>query len=1189
MACRKSGIGVLVGLFAFASLSFSQTSSYVFALPGASGTGALYAYTANPFAPVNSLAAASGTFRVIGKPDGSTFYAIANSATTAVSAISPDFSSIQQIGGQLSSGATAAVISPDGKRLLVATSNLASSTGTLYIFDTATNSLLVSTGVALNAAPVDLAVSLDSSRALVVGTTSSGTVLSTIDLGSNTVVGTLQLPGGGTGVAVAPNGYAYVTAINRMFEVDPRNPTAVRNEIDVIGTPGRPVFTTDGQYAVCTNRTPTSGGTIVMMFDLVAHKLAGSVPNPATASLTLDPNLVLAENNRIFATSSQTGSLYEITTNPINATFSTLLNGALPSGVNIAGIAASGEVPNGSAGVHYLFVLTSANNAYSIYRIDLTNDGASGNSGIATSVQAVSFAMAAPTTGAATVLKYNDNQTVAASGTTQPLIVRVLDANGVPVWNTSVTFSTSATGVTFQNPTVKTSAAGFAQTTVTVPAAAGQFTVTADAGNGASAAFTLNVPGSGGSGGGNSGGTTAIVSGDGQLTYSNNQTTAPLVVAVADANGSPLANSQVTFSVAQGSVTLSCGGSSTACTNGSGGTGGNGNALVVTTDANGQASIFALGSTSLTAGTAFEPSVITATSVNGSVNFSLITVASAQAGGGLSTPTANEIAPSLANNRTVTAQAGQVVKGAIVATIAANNGFPIPGVGLNISNLDNTSQPPPAKCSGGEALSDSTGTATCDLIATGKIGTYNLGVNIGNFFKLNPVVLVVKAGLPGLIQISAGNNQSGRGGEQLATALSAVVSDGYGNILPGTSVTWAVTQGSATLQNTVSTSDASGRVSTRVTLGNTPGTVQVKVSAGSASATFNLTVSVSVGGLSVVSGNSQTAAINTAFAQPIVVAVTDTDGKPLAGAPVAFAVTSGSATVSSATATSDSSGQASTTVSAGGTSGAIVITATSGNSSATFNLTARLPGPSIMASSFVNAAGFQPGLVACGLTTIYGAGLAPGVNGTITAGQVVGAWPSSLAGDTVTVGGFAAPIYSVSNVNGTESVTIQTPCDVVPGTTSVQVTVSGGSTTVDNVQVLPIQPGIFQYASNGQNFAVAFRPDGSLISPANPAHYGDKVRFIVTGLGQVTPATGTNHVGVPGQEVNAQLIVGLNNGGVHVESAESLVGSIGLYIVTFEVPTGTATGSAQPLALAAVGSDGTTLTFGNPSLLAVAP
>ncbi|MEO7144338.1 MAG: Ig-like domain-containing protein [Bryobacteraceae bacterium] len=1199
MLLRKSTLVVFFWLAALAGFSFGQAqtvSSYIYALPSANGAGPGYAYQANPLTSLSGFQAPAGTFEVLGKPDGSKFYLIANSGATAVSVMDASLN-VRTIGG-LNLGATAAALSPDGKRLVVTTGAAGSSSGTLYIFDTTTDSQLLPGGIPLSSTPVDVAISLDSTRVLVAGAAASGTVLSTFDLSSLTSVATpLQLPGGVpgvTGVSVAPNGYAYVTLNNRVYEVDPYNPGVVRNEIDVNGVPNKMVFTSDGHYGVSTNYSPATGSNIVMQFDLIAHTVAGTIPNP-TSGITLNPKLVVAGNNRIFATSGTTSNLYEISTNPLNITNSSLLNGALPSGVNIAAIAASGEVPNGSSVIAALYVVASANNAETLYRVDLNANTASGSAGIATPVSALSFTSTAPTSGAATILPYNNNQVVGASASSQPLIVRVLDANNRPVWNTAVTFATTNTAVAIQNTSVATSADGFAQTTVTAPSAAGQFTVTAAAGTSATTSFSLSVAGNGSTGGGGTAGTgtTTIVSGNGQLVTASTQTTVPLVVLVKDSNGNPIVATPVTFSVTQGSVSASCGGSLTSCTNGNGSTGGNGNSVTALTDANGLASISVLGSTSLNPGIPYQGSTINATSLNGNVNFSIVTVPSQLAGGGNSTPSAVETAPTVASGRQITAQAGQIVKGAIVVVVVSQTGTPIPGVGLNLVNTSNSSLAAPASCNGGQPLTDATGTASCDLVATGQIGTFSIGVNVGNFNTQSSVNLTVTAGAPGLVAIVQGNNQSGRGGQPLPLALKATVSDGFGNVLPGTPVTWSVTPaGAVTLSNTVNTTDLNGNVSTLVTLGNTPGTAQVKVSVNGVtgvSATFNLTVSVTIGGVTAVSGGNQNGVVNQAFPQPLVVKVTDQQGNPLPGASVSFAVSSGSATVGSTTVTADSSGQASTTVSAGTTPGPIVIIASAGNSSATFNLTSRLPGPVITSTSFVNAAGFQPGIVPCGVATIMGTGLAPGLNGSVTANSLVGAWPTTLAGDTVTLGGFSAPIYSVSNYQGVESVTIQTPCELSPGTTTAQVSVSGGSTTISGVPVLAIQPGLFQYQVNGQNYAIAFRPDGSLISPSNPAHSGETVRFIATGLNQVTPATGTGHLGVPGQEVNAQLVVGLSNSGVALRSAEYMVGAVGLYIVSFDVPAGNPTGSSQPLALAAVGADGVTLTFGNSSLIAVSP
>lgn len=89
------------------------------------------------------------------------------------------------------------------------------------------------------------------------------------------------------------------------------------------------------------------------------------------------------------------------------------------------------------------------------------------------------------------------------------------------------------------------------------------------------------------------------------------------------------------------------------------------------------------------------------------------------------------------------------------------------------------------------------------------------------------------------------------------------------------------------------------------------------------------------------SGNNQSAVAGTAFAQPLSVTLTDTRGNPVSGAPVTFAVTSGSATfASTAAATTNASGVAtSSTLTAGSTAGPVTVTASSGGKSATFNET----------------------------------------------------------------------------------------------------------------------------------------------------------------------------------------------------------------------------------------------------------
>jgi len=297
--------------------------------------------------------------------------------------------------------------------------------------------------------------------------------------------------------------------------------------------------------------------------------------------------------------------------------------------------------------------------------------------------------------------------------------------------------------------------------------------------------------------------------------------------------------------------------------------------------------------------------------------------------------------------------------------------------------------------------------------------------------------------------------------------------------------------------------------------------------------------------------------------------VVDSKGAAVQGAQVAFAVTAGSASIGSPTATSDSTGQASTTVTAGTSAGAITVTATTAGLSTTFSLTSRLPGPSNIViyngpdfAAGVAITDISPGSIA----TITGVGIATGVQGLVSANNIIGPLPTSLAGVSVTFNGTSAPIYYVLNSNGKEQVTVQVPFEVQPGSVSVVINGAGGGSTTVTATVKAFAPGAFTTTYGGQTMAVAQRPDGSYLSPTNRANSGENIRFYVTGLGQVTPATATGQGGLPGQEVTASLVVGVNNAGVPLISAEYVPGLVGVYAVTVQIPPN-ASGLAQPFAL----------------------
>jgi uncharacterized protein (TIGR03437 family) len=311
--------------------------------------------------------------------------------------------------------------------------------------------------------------------------------------------------------------------------------------------------------------------------------------------------------------------------------------------------------------------------------------------------------------------------------------------------------------------------------------------------------------------------------------------------------------------------------------------------------------------------------------------------------------------------------------------------------------------------------------------------------------------------------------------------------------------------------------------------------------------------------------------IDTAFASPLVVKVVDSGGNGVPGAQVNFQVTSGTATLGSSSAITDSTGQASTSVTAGDTAGAITVSAASSSFSVSFTLTAQPPGPSNI--TIVNGASFDPntGISPGGIATIQGMGILPGVTGVVPAANSSGQLPTTFSGVTITFDGIPAPIYYVADTNGADQVSVQVPFEVQPGPT-VDLTVSVASTTSATVTipVKPLAPGVFTSIYSGKTYAVAVRPDGSQVSPTNPAQRGENIQLYITGLGQATPPITTGGAGVPNQAIVSSMIVGLNNGGVPLISAVYGPGLIGIYVVTIQVPANTETGPYQPIGIIGV-------------------
>jgi uncharacterized protein (TIGR03437 family) len=1177
-------------------------ASYLLQMPGSastSGAFTVYVDSANPLTAVASPTGPAGFGYTIAKPAGQGFYLV---GSASIQSIDPAFAAAPRVISGLVGPPTAAAITPDGNSLLVGATD-SNGNSFLYVVSTASD-VIVGSPIPLPSAPTFdptsgitnfcpqcfIAVSRDSTTAWVLGNTGIGARLTAINLKTQQQAGQLVLFSNATSITLAPQGLLYVTAQNLIYEINPANLSITPSgNIQLFFTPYQLHFTPDGSTAYTVNLVPTSGGSI-LQFTTATHQTLTWPPFQAGVNPPTFSDVIVAGNNRIFAldTASSPAVLADVSPANFNSN-----NGVVPSALSVGpnnsqlpviAFAVSNELPTATYG----FMLVANGNQINLYRMILATNAIDVENPVAINVPGLQVVTTPPQTGAASFLTYNftnngvtvndSNQVLPAGGAATPLFARVLTAGGLPVFNAQVSYTETDTigGVVISNASAVTNADGYVTANVTVPDVCGTYTVALTV-DGVSQVFTLTVPGncSTGTGTGPSSTQVSIVTGDGQIVFQNSVSIFPLEILVTDTSGNPLPNVGVTFSSTNGACSLS------------------GLSPVTVpstfTDANGHASTYFFGG-QLVLNTPIILCPVVASTTLGSVTFNeTIALISLLGVAGNGIPQFTPIVPNSLTG-TIVVPEGQPVPNAIEVQLFGTSfgaiGQFIPNVGVYTFNasdptypgcaLSASCLPAPASCVG-SSNSDANGITHCTLVSNCSfgLGFFPLGVAFGNPYLLTTYELQITPGGPAAFNILGGNNQTGTAGQALSQSLTAALTDGCGNtVAAGTPVTWKVTQGSATISGQSAATNSQGVVSARVTLGQTPGPVTVTVTtSGGVTTSFTLTNAIVVASISLVSGGGQSALVGAQFAQPLVFVVNDNHGNPVTGIAVNFSV-NGFASVNPGSATTNSSGTVQTIATAAGSPGAAVITATTSTGlSANATITTTPMGPVVTNTSFTNAASGVVGLSVCSLGTLKGAGIATGVQGVVS-GIGFGPLPLQLAGFSMTFqspGGppIQAPIQAVSNVGGAQQVNFQVPCELTaPGVATVVVTANGASTTVNNLPILPAQPGIF--TGGGTYGIVISAANGSSVSTTNFAFRGQTYYVYVTGLGQTNPPLSTDSVGVANQNVNAQIVVGVGNQGVIVTSAQTLQDETGVYLIGFQIPLSYPTGPNQNLVVEAI-------------------
>ncbi|HTM47409.1 MAG TPA: Ig-like domain-containing protein, partial [Bryobacteraceae bacterium] len=535
---------------------------------------------------------------------------------------------------------------------------------------------------------------------------------------------------------------------------------------------------------------------------------------------------------------------------------------------------------------------------------------------------------------------------------------------------------------------------------------------------------------------------------------------------------------------------------------------------------------------------------------------------------------------------------GSRLQAPLTAVIEDSSGRPVPNVpvfwetsqGLTLSGATSTSDAH-GIVSTLVTLGPSTGPAQVTLRTTGGFQT-PFGVTPGATLQVVFSLLAVgqpQPGAPAALRVVGGDNQSGLPGARLPFTLAARVEDAAGNPVPNVPVIWQPSPGAAlSLTNLVSISDASGIVSATAQLGATPGPTQaqVRIANTPALAFFNLVVippQPSV--LRILAGNNLSAEPGKLIS--LTARVEDGAGNPVPNVSVIWqALDPQIVQLGNVVSVSDVNGvvSATATLLAPGTT-QVQVRITAIPVLAQFNLQGtQAPVPNTL--TFLNAASGEPGSVSpTGLVRVFGDGIATGVQGCLTGSQGFGPLPLSVNGVRVQFAaeGYSAlaPIFSLCNLGpGKEYIVIQAPADLPLQETTVTVQAQEVAVAQSHVTAAAAGPGIFETEmSDGSKRAVLQRVDGSYVSLENPAQKGERLRAFVTGLGRAVTASGTqvntNQPGTPDDDAAPPNPVALVIGNRTVEPVSSVYSaeSLGVYVVTFDLPEDAPSGSDVDLSV----------------------
>ncbi|HWP82692.1 MAG TPA: Ig-like domain-containing protein, partial [Bacteroidota bacterium] len=298
-------------------------------------------------------------------------------------------------------------------------------------------------------------------------------------------------------------------------------------------------------------------------------------------------------------------------------------------------------------------------------------------------------------------------------------------------------------------------------------------------------------------------------------------------------------------------------------------------------------------------------------------------------------------AVTLTSGNSQRAAVGTALRNPLVVTVTDQRGLPIEGTDVEFSIVEQPENAGGVSLSSPRVQTDSRGQASTELTLGRRVGTYKVRAT-WTALPGNPVDFVAFATAGAASQLSAVNSTTKNGivGGKVVEPITVLVRDSLQNPVSDVPVEFSfgiVPDGAEgqSLSLTNAVTDSTGRASTELTLGNRAGRYSVLVTSSNLAGSpveFSV-VAVGASRLVVRSGDNQSAPISTQPEDPLTVALLDSLGNGISGAPILFSISLApsepqNATLENDTVLTNPLGEASTRVTLGNEVGMYRVSAT---------------------------------------------------------------------------------------------------------------------------------------------------------------------------------------------------------------------------------------------------------------------